>query len=191
MCSRELSGSAATLIRPRMAVTVPDIFSLSSSASVSQLSAGAANDCMTDTGTPASLPGVYTTRSAASRSILIRAPSWPHEARPLFHDSAWLAANSSGDFPFRLASSGLIQGRKSAGARSGNMSSRLVISPLGSMMMAGTPSMAASSRRSTQRPVFPLPVIPIQMAWVVRSRESYITRRSRSFFSLRLNSFPR
>jgi hypothetical protein len=74
----------------------------------------------------------------------------------------------------RRASSGLIQGWKSSGRRSGKVSSRLVMSPLGSMMIIGTWSIAASSIRSMHRPVLPLPVIPTQTAWVVRSRASYM-----------------
>ncbi len=47
------------------------------------------------------------------------------------------------------------------------------MSPFGSMTRAGTPSIAASSSSDTQRPVLPLPVMPMQTACVVRSRESY------------------
>ena len=46
------------------------------------------------------------------------------------------------------------------------------MSPFGSMQIAGTPSIAASSSSDRQRPVLPLPVMPTQTAWVVRSRES-------------------
>ena len=56
--------------------------------------------------------------------------------------------------------------------RSGKVSSRLEMSPLGSMTSAGTPSMAASSSSARQRPVFPLPVMPKHTAWVTRSLES-------------------
>ena len=38
--------------------------------------------------------------------------------------------------------------------------------------LAGIPSIAASSRSETQSPVLPLPVIPTQTAWVVRSLAS-------------------
>jgi hypothetical protein len=44
------------------------------------------------------------------------------------------------------------------------------------MMMAGTPSIAASSSSEMPRPVFPEPVMPTMTACVVRSRASYITR---------------
>ncbi len=46
------------------------------------------------------------------------------------------------------------------------------MSPFGSMAIAGMPSSAASSSSDTHRPVLPLPVMPMQTAWVVRSRES-------------------
>ena len=59
--------------------------------------------------------------------------------------------------------------RKSLGCKFGKASSRLPRSPLGSITMAGMPSSAASSRREMHRPVLPLPVMPTQTAWVVRS----------------------
>ncbi len=102
----------------------------------------------------------------------MRAPSSPHSARPFFQSSACCFANSSGVTPLRAASSSLIHGRKSAGARSGNVSSRLQRSPLGSIRIAGTPSIAASSMSERQRPVLPLPVMPTHTACVTRSRES-------------------
>ena len=71
--------------------------------------------------------------------------------------------------PCLRASSSLIQGAKSSAARSGNVSSRLARSPLGSMTIAGMPSMAASSSSARHRPVLPLPVMPTQTAWVTRS----------------------
>jgi hypothetical protein len=43
---------------------------------------------------------------------------------------------------------------------------------LGSMMIAGTLSSVASSKRQIHRSVFPLPVMPRQTAWVVRSLAS-------------------
>ena len=104
--------------------------------------------------------------------------SCPHSARPLVHRAASAAANASGVSPFRLASSSAIHGRNSSGARRGNVSSRLAMSPFGSMAMAGTPSIAASSSSDRQSPVLPLPVMPRQTAWVTRSRESYRTSAS-------------
>ena len=74
--------------------------------------------------------------------------------------------------PFLRASSSLIQGAKSSPRSSGNVSSRLARSPLGSMTMAGMPSIAASSSSPMQRPVLPLPVMPTHTAWVTRSFES-------------------
>ena len=54
----------------------------------------------------------------------------------------------------------------------GNVSSRLPRSPLGSMAITGTPSIAASSMSARHSPVLPLPVMPTQTACVTRSRES-------------------
>ena len=111
-------------------------------------------------------------KSAASRRRAIRSPSCPHSASPFAHSAACWAAYSSTDTPLRRASSGFTQGRKSSGRRRGKVSSRLPRSPFGSITIAGTPSMAASSSRQRHRPVFPLPVIPTHTAWVTRSRES-------------------
>lgn len=52
------------------------------------------------------------------------------------------------------------------------------MSPLGSMIRAGMPSIAASSSSVIPSPVLPLPVIPTMTAWVVRSFESYSSRSS-------------
>ncbi len=60
------------------------------------------------------------------------------------------------------------KGRKSSGLASGNTRSLFVRSPLGSMTSVGIPERAASSRRSTMRPVLPEPVIPITTACVVK-----------------------
>ncbi len=49
------------------------------------------------------------------------------------------------------------------------------MSPFGSITSAGMPSSAASSSSEMHSPVLPLPVMPTQTAWVVRSRESYIS----------------
>ena len=46
------------------------------------------------------------------------------------------------------------------------------MSPLGSMAITGTPSIAASSITDRHRPVLPLPVMPTQTPCVTRSRES-------------------
>jgi hypothetical protein len=64
------------------------------------------------------------------------------------------------------------QGSKSLPRSSGKVSSRLPMSPLGSMAMTGIWSIAASSIRSMPRPVLPLPVMPMITACVVRSFES-------------------
>ena len=97
-------------------------------------------------------PACRCANSAASRSRLMRAPSSPHSASPFFHRSACSAAKSAVDFPARRASSSFTHGAKSSGRRSGNVSSRLVRSPLGSMTMTGTPSIAASSMTRDAQP---------------------------------------
>ena len=109
---------------------------------------------------------------AAFRSRAIRAPSWPQAASPSRQRPASCAAKASGVTPLRRASSSSIHGRKSSGASLGNVSSRLPMSPFGSMAITGTPSIAASSITDRQRPVLPLPVMPTQTPWVTRSRES-------------------
>ncbi len=125
---------------------------------------GAAKDLRIETGSPASLPGVYTAKSAASRSRRIRWPLCPHSASPFVQSAACCAAYASTVSPFRRASSSLTHGAKSAGARSGKVSRRFATSPLGSMMRAGMPSRSASSRRLRQSPVLPLPVMPTHTA---------------------------
>ncbi len=64
------------------------------------------------------------------------------------------------------------------------------MSPFGSIAMAGTPSIAASSSSDRHRPVLPLPVMPMQTAWVVRSRESY-SRSEPVAWAFGSNSRPR
>jgi hypothetical protein len=101
----------------------------------------------------------------------------PGEARragstPAEHAAAVAIASSSTVRPLRLAEPASIQGSKSSGSSSGKLSSRLPMSPLGSITRAGSPSIAASSSRSTARPVLPEPVIPTITAWVVRSLAS-------------------
>ena len=102
----------------------------------------------------------------------IRSDPISQEPRPSFHSAATRAASSSGETPSRRATDSSIHGRKSSGARSGKLRSRLVISPLGSMIRAGIPESSASSRRSMARPVLPDPVIPTITPWVVRSDAS-------------------
>jgi len=63
-------------------------------------------------------------------------------------------------------------GANSCGERFGNVSSKLQRSPFGSMMIAGMPSIAASSSSVIHKPVFPLPVMPTHTACVTRSFES-------------------
>ncbi len=100
---------------------------------------------------------------------------------------------AAGDSPLRLGvvlvEPLLVTG---CGSRSGNWRSRLVRSPLGSMMTQGMPSMAASSRRLMHRPVLPEPVMPTTTPCVVRSRASYMTNLSgRTAFLARSYSRPR
>ena len=99
----------------------------------------------------------------------------PLRARPLRHVSAVLAASSSGVMPSRAAAASSIQGRKSLGRSSGNVSRRLPMSPLGSMTRQGMPRSSASSSRSMPRPVLPLPVMPTMTPWVVRSAGSSVS----------------
>ena len=89
------------------------------------------------------------------------------------------SANSSGDMPARVRF-GRIDPRleNPRAAAAGNVSSRLPRSPLGSMTIAGMPSIAASSSSARHRPVLPLPVMPTQTACVVRSLESYSSSSS-------------
>ena len=70
----------------------------------------------------------------------------PSRRDPCVHSSACALARSrrARRRPC-AASSSSIQGRKSSGRSSGNVSSRFARSPLGSMMIAGMPSIAASS----------------------------------------------
>jgi hypothetical protein len=119
-------------------------------------------------------PGVYTATSTESRKRPIRSGGWFHSARPFFQLSAVCAPGCSVLRPCRCASAGSTQGVKSAALRLGKVSSRLPMSPLGSMQIAGMPSMAASSSMAKHKPVLPLPlpVMPTQTAWVVRSLES-------------------
>ena len=91
---------------------------------------------------------------------------------PFFHISAVSAAACSSVLPDFLASEASIHGWKSDGNRSGKCSSKLVRSPFGSIIKAGTRLSAASSSRSTHRPVLPEPVMPTTTQWVVRSSES-------------------
>ncbi len=84
-----------------------------------------------------------------------------------------------------------IQGAKSSGVRLGKERTRLVRSPLGSITMAGIPCKAASSSNPTHKPVLPEPVMPVTIAWVVRSGGSYVKRSFVILFFLRSNILPR
>ena len=174
MCSRLLIGSASMPSRPSRLVAVVATRSRIRSASPMRSAGGAANDFTIDSGRPASASPACRWRTRPRRvRRAMRPPSWSHFARPFFHRSACAAAQSSGDLPFRRASSSSIHGRKSDAERFGNVSSRSPRSPFGSITIAGMPSIAASSSKSMQRPVLPLPVMPTQTACVTRSVESY------------------
>lgn len=56
------------------------------------------------------------------------------------------------------------------------------MSPFGSIITAGMPSIAASSIREIHKPVFPLPVIPMHTACVTKSLESYSSKSSNRDF---------
>ena len=108
-------------------------------------------------------------RRAACRCAPASGPTRPgRSSRCRPSAAAYCAALS----PLRAASPASTHGSKSAAARFGNVSSRLPRSPLGSMQIAGMPSIAASSSSDRHRPVLPLPVMPTQTACVVRSFES-------------------
>ncbi len=171
VCSR-LRGVPSAPARTRALVAVPDARSASASASSRWDRGGAAKELRIETGRPARLPGVNMENSAALRRRSMREASCPQAPIPFDQVSAWCAANASADRPARRASSSSIHGRNSDALSRGNVRSRLPRSPLGSMAITGTPSMAASSISPTHRPVLPLPVIPTHTAWVTRSRES-------------------
>ena len=113
ICSGLCRGSASRPTRLSKLVAVVPTRSPRSSASSRIFGEGTENDCRMETGSPAVLPGVYTKKSAASRSRAILAPSWPQDSKPAFHLAASLSAKASGVSSFFFASSGLIQGRKS------------------------------------------------------------------------------
>ena len=113
------------------------------------------------------------TRSQASASRWIRSGDWSHPASPFFQVAAVFWAYSAGVIPLRAACSFSIHGSKSFGRSLGKFSSRFPMSPLGSMMIAGIPSIAASSSSVTPSPVLPDPVIPTMTPCVVRSLLSY------------------
>ena len=97
---------------------------------------------------------------------------WSHSARPFFQRLGLLLREVLDGHALLAGIVSLTHGSKSSPLRSGNVSSRFARSPLGSMTIAGMPSMAASSSSARHRPVLPLPVMPTQTAWVTRSFES-------------------
>ncbi|NCA10215.1 hypothetical protein EBR56_00115 [bacterium] len=171
-CSRLRPGSASMPASARIPDTSDSIRSRRASGSSSTAAAGASRLSSIASGRPARLPGVYTAMSTAALSRAIRSGDCPLAARPSFHFLAVRSASASSVSPSRLAASASTQGRKSAGARSGNASRMLARSPLGSITSVGMPSIAASSTRSIKRPVLPLPVMPTHTACVVNRRAS-------------------
>ena len=81
--------------------------------------------------------GVDREAHAVARGAGRRSVPMPQPARPSRQVVACCSANSSGVTPAFWASPSLIQGRKSAGAGSGNSRQRLARSPLGSMSRHG------------------------------------------------------
>ena len=165
-------GSASTPTNESSELTVLSIRSPSSSPSSRTSKGGTSRELKMDTGMPALLPGVNMFTSTLSRNSLTLSGLCPHEPMPSFHMVAVFSANSSGVLPFLAASSSLIQGLKSEGSKSGKLSIKFEMSPLGSMTIAGMLSIAASSRIEIQRPVLPDPVMPSTTPWVTRSLES-------------------
>ncbi len=175
MCSRLRIGSASM---PTSASSPDDgrrdpLAEQSASSSIA--CGGAANDRSTVIGSPAlrarRVDGqVDRRRESVGDSLGRLRPS-----RPVPRASG--AAVCCGQFVGRDALAGRFglrrsRGESRSGRSSGNASSRLPRSPLGSMAMAGTPSMAASSSSARHKPVLPLPVMPTQTACVVRSLAS-------------------
>ena len=159
-------------MRESRELTVFSIWSPRASPSSMISKGGHSSELRMETGIPALLPGVKMLTSHFDLNSFTRSGDWPHELIPSFHMDAVFSACASGLIPFLVASSSLIQGRKSEPSKSGKASMRLAMSPLGSITMAGTLSMAASSRMERQSPVFPDPVIPKTTPWVTRSLES-------------------
>ncbi len=152
---------------------------------------GTSSELRMETGMPRLLPGVKILMSTFSLNCEIRSGLWPHSARPFFHIAAVFSACSSTEIPFFAASSAFTHGSKLFASSSGKVSSKLEISPLGSITIAGTLSIAASSNRAMHSPVFPEPVIPSTTPCVTRSLESYRTKSFVTCFLFASNSFPK
>ena len=111
-----------------------------------------------------------------ARSARARSPSRP--GRPSTSSPA-AAAKSSGVAPAALAWPSSIHGRKSAGARSGNVRHRLREVALGVDEQRRQPGRSTSSMSTTPRPVLPEPVMPTITPWVVKSAASSSTSSRR------------
>lgn len=170
--SGDWTGSTSNPTNDSKDATVDSMRSLNISRSSITSNGGASRELKIDTGIPAWLPGVKTLISTSSCNRLTRPEDCPQSSIPSYHILAVFSANSSGDSPFFRASSSLIHGRKSSLRNSGKVSSKLEMSPFGSMTIAGMRYKAASSSKPRHNPVFPDPVIPNTTPWVTRSLES-------------------
>ena len=143
MCSRLRSGSASMPTSASRPETAAAMRSRSASASRRSPRAAAANERRSGQAAgPRRCPACRSRHPPASRKRAMRSPSWPHSASPLLPGLGRLrGAYSSGVVPCARASAGSIQGAKSAARSRGNVSSRLPRSPLGSIAIAGMPSM--------------------------------------------------
>ena len=173
MCSRLRSGSASMPRSPRRLVAVVAIRSRKSSASSRTAAGGAANDLTIEIGRPAVLPGrVDGDVGRVAEPLDPRAVLAPL-AEPLSPELGLLRGVRVEREPL-AARVVLVDPRREVlraqlAGRSGRGSGR---SPFGSMRSTGMPSSSASSMSARQRPVLPLPVIPMHTAWVTRSLES-------------------
>ena len=123
-----------------------------------------------------------------SRPIL--APSWSHSASPFFQRSASCSAAASRvllrlDLPLVQPGCEITRGQV------GKRQEQIGEVALGSMARTGIWSSADSSMTVIPRPVFPLPVMPMQTAWVTRSRDSYRTGSFLRVLEPRSNRRPR
>ena len=158
----------------KLSTVLPTVSPNSSPSSITS-AGGTPSELRMETGIPAVLPGVKMLMSVFSRKRAMRSAPCPQSSKPFCHIAAVFVACSSTVIPFFAASSAFTHGSKLFPSSSGKVSSRFAMSPLGSMMIAGMLSIAASSNKARHNPVFPEPVIPSTTPWVTRSFESYIT----------------
>ena len=118
---------------------------------------------------PELLFGVNILNSALFFNKFTLSKLWNDPSIPFFQISAVFSANSFVVILLLFASFSSIYGKKSSACIFGKVRAKFVISPFGSITIEGILSIAASSKSVIPRPVFPLPVIPIIAAWVVKS----------------------